>query len=183
MKQIETERLILRQFEPDDWQNIYQYLSIPEVVKYEPYDVYTKEDCIEAARRRSEEPASNVFWAVCLKDSRKLIGQVYFAQSEPVEFKTWEIGYVFNPKFYGAGYATEACKRMLRYGFLEKGAHRITAGVNVKNQASWRLLERLSMRREACMLQEVFFKRTPEGEPIWVDSYHYAILSSEFRGF
>jgi RimJ/RimL family protein N-acetyltransferase len=75
-----------------------------------------------------------------------------FNQEEPIEFKTWELGYGFNPKFYGQGYATEACKRILKYGFEEKNAHRIVAEVNVKNESSWKLLERLSMRREGHML-------------------------------
>ncbi|MDF2672325.1 MAG: family acetyltransferase [Clostridiales bacterium] len=111
-----------------------------------------------------------------------MIGHVYFAQSEPPQFRTWEIGYVFNPKFYGNGYATEACKRILQYGFQNEKAHRIVAEANVKNQASWKLLERLSMRREAHMFQNVFFKKTSDGKPIWNDSYGYAILSTEYKG-
>lgn len=181
MKQMETERLILRQFVPTDWEDLYEYLSIPEVVLYEPYNIYSREDCINEAINRSEEQNNNRFWAVCLKNSKKMIGHVYFAQEEPEEFDTWEIGYVFNPNFYGKGYATEACIRILQYGFENKKAHRIVAGVNVKNQASWRLLERLSMRREAHMLQNVFFKKTSDGEPIWNDSYSYAILSTEYK--
>jgi len=50
--------------------------------------------------------------------------------------KRWELGYVFNPKFYEQGYATKACRRILKYGFEEKKAHRIVAGVNVKNESS-----------------------------------------------
>lgn len=180
MKQMETERLILRRFEAKDWKDLYEYLSLPEVVLYEPYDTYTKDDCISEAKWRAEEQNGNSFWAVCLKDAGKMIGHVYFAQSEPPEFRTWELGYVFNPSFYGYGYATEACKRILKYGFEDLNTHRVVAGVNVKNQASWKLLERLSMRREAHMLQNVFFKKTSDGQPIWNDSYRYAILSSEY---
>jgi RimJ/RimL family protein N-acetyltransferase len=179
MKQMGTERLILRQFLPSDWEDLFEYLSNPEVVKYEPYGVYTKDESMIEAMERHEEQ-NNRFWAVCLKDSSKMIGHIYFAQSEPLEFRTWELGYVFNPAFYGHGYATEACKAILQYGFLVKKAHRIVAGVNVLNQASWNVLERLQMRKEAHMLQNVFFKKTTEGEPIWNDSYRYAILSSEY---
>jgi ribosomal-protein-alanine N-acetyltransferase len=52
-----------------------------------------------------------------------MIGYVYFKQIDPAEFLTWEIGCIFNPKYYGKGYATEACRRMLQYGFAELGAH------------------------------------------------------------
>lgn len=179
MKQMLTDRLRLRQFLPSDWEDLLEYLSIPEVVRYEPYGVYTKEECINEAKERHEE-INNRFWAVCLQDSHKMIGHVYFAQAEPEEFRTWEIGYVFNPAFYGQGYATEACKRILQHGFQDKNAHRIVAGANVKNEASWKVLERLHMRREAHMLQNIFFKRTPDGDPIWNDSYRYAILSTEY---
>jgi len=179
MKQMETERLIIRRFTSDDWEDLYEYLSVPEVVLYEPYDVYTDNECIDEAKYRAEEE-NNRFWAVCLKDSKKMIGHIYFAQSEPIEFRTWNIGYVFNPNFYGYGYATEACKRIIQHGFEDKNAHRIVAGVNVKNKPSWRLLERLSMRRESHMLKNVFFKRNSNGDPIWNDSYKYAILSSEY---
>jgi len=78
-------------------------------------------------------------------------------------------------------YATEACRRILKYGFEEKKAHRIVAGANVKNESSWKLLERLYMRREGHMLQNVFFKRTLDGEPILNDSYKYGILYEEHR--
>jgi len=115
------------------------------------------EECIEEVKFRAEDENQR-FWAVCLKENKKVIGHVYFNQEEPMEFNTWELGYVFNPKFYGQGYATEACRRILKYGFEEKKAHRIVAGANVKNESSWKLLERLYMRREGHMLQNVFFK-------------------------
>lgn len=181
MKQMETDRLIIRRFLPEDWSDLYEYLSIPEVVYYEPYNAFTKDECVKEALSRYEAEEKSTFWAVCLKEGNKMIGHIYFSQDEPLEFMTWEIGYVFNPNYYGNGYATEACRRVLKYGFEELKAHRIIAGVNVKNTASWRLLERISMRREAHMLKNVFFKRTAEGEPIWHDSYHYAILSSEWQ--
>lgn len=175
-----TDRLLLRKFTIDDYEDLYEYLSNSEVVQYEPYDVYTIEECSEEVKFRSEDENQR-FWAVCLKENKKVIGHVYFNKEEPMEFKTWELGYVFNPKFYGQGYATEACKRILKYGFEEKNAHRIVAEVNVKNESSWKLLERLSMRREGHMLQNVFFKTTLDGKSIWNDSYRYGILYEEHR--
>lgn len=177
---METDRLIIRRFVPEDWEDLYEYLSNTEVVKYEPYDTYTKEDCIKESRNRCESGEHSSFWAVCLKDSKKMIGHIYFSQIEPIEFMTWTLGYVFNPSYYGRGYATEACKRIIKYAFEECDAHRIVAGVNVKNKPSWKLLERLSMRREAHLLQNVFFQRANNGEPLWQDSYRYAILSREW---
>jgi len=172
----ETDRLFIRRFHDDDWIDLYEYLSLEEVVKYEPYDVFNEEECKNEAKRRADDEA---FWAVSLKENSELIGNLYFKQ-QPNEFMTWEIGYVFNPSYYGNGYATEACKRMLKYGFESMGAHRIIAKCNIENIASWKLLERLSMRREGHLKKPVYFKKTIKGLPIWHDAYQYAILEEEW---
>ncbi|MFW6287605.1 MAG: GNAT family N-acetyltransferase, partial [bacterium] len=77
-------------------------------------------------------------------------------------------------------YATEACKRMLKYGFEDLKVHRIMAKCNTENISSWKLLERLSMRREGHFKKPVYFKKTGEGNPIWHDDYQYAILEEEW---
>ena len=76
---LETQRLILRKFVPEDGPGLYGYLSDPEVVRYEPYEPMNPEDCQREAERRSGNEA---FWAVCLKESGKLIGNLYFAGQE-----------------------------------------------------------------------------------------------------
>ena len=180
MMVLESERLCVRSFRNSDWQDLYEYLSHKEVLKYEPGDVSSKEDCIKLAGERSQ---GDSFWAVCLRENNKMIGHVYFCQKEPGEFLTWEIGYIFNPAYYGQGYATEACRRILQYGFKQLGAHRIIALCNPENGASWKLLERLDMRREGHLIKPAYFRKTPDGKPIWHDAYQYAILSDEYRLF
>lgn len=175
----ETERLIVRKFDANDWIDLHEYLSQKEVLKYEPASESGEEECKQIASERSK---SDIFWAVCNKETNKMIGHVYFEQIEPLEFMTWEIGYIFNPAYYGKGYATEACKAILKYGFEQLGAHRIIAMCNVENSASWRLLERLSMRREGHRLENAFFKKTDDDKPIWIDSFQYAILENEWKG-
>lgn len=174
---LETERLIIRRFCRDDWEGLYEYLSQESVVKYEPYDVFSKDECMAEAVNRSR---NNAFWAVCLKENNKLIGNVYFEQQEPMKFLTWEIGYVFNPAYYGKGYATESCERILKYGFEELSAHRIIGRCNPENTSSWKLMERLSMRREGYFKKPAFFIKSPDGEPAWHDAYEYAILDEEY---
>lgn len=173
---IETKRLVVRQFKAADWKDLHEYLSQESVLKYEPETVSNEEDCKSIANERSQ---GDLFWAVCLKDTNKMIGHVYFGQKEPREFLTWVIGYIFNPAYYGKGYATEACQRILKYSFEELGAHRVIALCNPENVSSWKLLERLSMRREGVLKKEVFFKTTESGQPIWQDTYQYAILKEE----
>jgi [ribosomal protein S5]-alanine N-acetyltransferase len=174
---LETDRLVIRKFCYDDWNDLYEYLSQEKVVKYEPYNILSKKECKQAAINHSQNDA---FWAVCLKESNKLIGNVYFQQQEPKEFLTWEIGYVFNPAYYGKGYATEACRIVLKYGFEELVAHRVIGKCNPENTPSWRLLERLLMRREGHFRKPAFFWKSNEGKPMWHDAYQYSILAEEF---
>ena len=172
---IETQRLLIRPFDPADWEDLHEYLSDGQVVRYEPYGVFTADESRQEAARRSSDPA---FWAVCLKDSGKLIGNLYLA-GQP--FDAWELGYVFNAKYQGKGYATEAASCLMDHVFSRLGARRVTAMCNPLNTASWRLMERLGMRREGHLIQNVWFKRDEHGAPVWADTYQYAILAEEWN--
>ena len=174
---LETDRLIIRKFSRDDWEDLYEYLSKESVVKYEPYDVYTEEQCKKEAINRSKEEE---FWAVRLKETNKLIGNLYFYNGEPKECNTWEVGYVFNPIYHGKGYAIESVRKILDYGFKELNARRVVAMCNPKNTASWKLLESLNIRREGHLIKNIFFKYDKEGNPIWNDTYEYGILKDEW---
>jgi len=177
MDELVTERLIIRDFRPDDWSDLYEYLSDPKVVLYEPYQVFTAEQCKQAAIDRSTRQC---FRAVCLKSTNKLIGNLYFNQIDPPIFLTWELGYVFNSEYQGNGYALESCRAVLRQGFLDLAIRRVIALCNTLNIPSWRLLERLGFRREGHYLKQSFFKYDEKGRPVWQDVYEYAILSDEW---
>jgi len=111
----ETKRLMIRRFRPKDGADLYDYLSREEVVRFEPYEMFSREEADrEAARRAGDE----TFWAVCLRESGKLIGNIYLAKQE---FDTWELGYVFNSDFWGKGYAYEAAKAFMNSVFINQG--------------------------------------------------------------
>ncbi|WP_099205351.1 GNAT family N-acetyltransferase [Scatolibacter rhodanostii] len=171
---MDTQRLTIRKFQPDDWRAMHQYLSKEEVVQYLPYDVLTEKEAKKEALRRSK---GNEFYAVCLKSTGQLIGNLYFAERK---FGTWEIGYVFNSEFQGKGYAFEAVTGCIKEAFAH-GVHRITALCDPRNEASWRLMEKIGMRKEAHFFENMFFKKNQQGNPIWVDTFEYAILSSEWK--
>jgi RimJ/RimL family protein N-acetyltransferase len=178
MVALETERLILRRFSPGDWTDLYEYLSDEEAVRYEPYGVFDEQETRREAALRSKQEA---FRAVCLKSTGKMIGNVYFRQRDPKEYLTWELGYVFNPAYWGKGYATESCRAVLRYAFEQRGVRRVVALCNPLNTGSWKLLGRLNMRREGCLVKNVFYRRDVFGRPLWQDTYEYAILSDEWE--
>ena len=171
---METTRLIIRPFVSSDADDLYAYLSRETVVRYEPYPPFTRAQAEEEALRRAGDPN---FHAVVLKETGRVIGNLYFA---PGEFETWELGYVFHDAYWGRGYAVEACRALLKEAFASGKVRRVIAMCNPENAASWRLLERLGMRREGHLRQNIWFFRDAEGQPIWQDTYEYGILRKEF---
>jgi len=174
---LETERLIIRRFKPTDWEDLYDYLSDEKVIEYEPYEIFTKEEAKKSAMLRAQ---NGNFLAVVLKSNDKVIGNLYFNHIEPKHFMTWEFGYVFNSNYWKKGYAYESAKKLQEYIFNELKAHRIIANCNTKNNNSWKLLEKLNMRREGHFKNVAFFKKDDSDNPLWHDSFLYAILKSEF---
>lgn len=167
MEEIKSERLIIRKFKEGDWKDLHEYLSDEDVVKFEPYEVFSEEKCKEEAINRSN---SDAFFAVCLKENNKVIGNLYF---EKQDFGTFEIGYVFNLNYQKKGYATESTKAIIDYTFKNYSARRVIAMCNPKNENSWKLLERLNMRREGHLKENIFFFKDENGNPICQDTTNY----------
>ena len=168
---IKTKRLIVRQFAATDAADLFEYLSNPAIYKFEPGDPISIDRAMLMSQERS---ASTDFLALELLGSGKMIGNVYFKQIEPGDFRTWELGYIVNPAYQGKGYATEAISALLRKEFKEKPIHRVVAHCNPENDASWKLLERVGLLRK-----NVFFRRAADSAEIWTDTYEYAILETE----
>ncbi len=176
---IETERLYVRNIRAEDWRDMQEYLSREEVMRFEsPWDTND-----EAMRNTAAELAKgNVFWAVELKETGKMIGHIYLGREQPEKFLTWMIGYIFNNDFHGQGYATEACRGILDHAFKNLGAHRIIGKCCPENIPSWKLMERLKMRREGHSLRCAAIRDADDGSPIWWDEYLYAMLADEWPG-
>ncbi|MBD8036916.1 GNAT family N-acetyltransferase [Solibacillus sp. A46] len=167
---IETERLYIREFERVDEQAVFEYTSDNLVMKYIPEGVFTKEAAKEFITQNIGEKAEK--YAVVLKEENILIGHIFFCKY--FGNHTYEIGWVFNPKFYNQGYASEAAKAMLAYGFEKMKLHRIIATCQPENTPSYRVMEKIGMRREGH-----FKKCIPNGAEWW-DEYYYAILDEEW---
>ncbi|ROR95575.1 RimJ/RimL family protein N-acetyltransferase [Salana multivorans] len=174
---IRTDRLVLRAFRPDDGAGLLAMLGDPEVVRFEPYGQQTAADCDRMALERA---ADERFLAVTDADG-ELVGNLWVAPEGTPRLRTWLIGYVFRRDRWGRGLAGEAVEAVLTDLFVQRRAHRVVARCNPLNERSWRLLERVPMRREAHVRQGASFSDDEEGEPIWHDSFHYAILAEEWR--
>lgn len=166
----ETYRLILRRFKNSDLEDLYEYLSDPLVVEYEPYKAMT---ISEVKKNLEWRISTDEMIAVELKSNHKMIGNVYLGKRD---FDTLEIGYVFNRDYWGKGYAKESCSKLIEQAFAN-GIHRIYAECDPQNINSWKLLESLGFRREALLKEDVYFWKDENNKPIWKDTYIYAKLN------
>lgn len=166
----ETERLILRRYKKSDLNDLYEYLSDSEVVKFEPYKAMTME---EVEGNLDWRISTDEMIAVELKSTHKMIGNVYLGKRD---FESLEIGYVFNKAYWGKGFAKESCNTLIELAF-SKGIHRIYAECDPENPSSWGLLESLGFEREAHLKSNVYFWKDEKDMPIWKDTYIYARLN------
>ena len=110
---LETERLIIRDFKLSDIDDLYEIFSDDEVMEYiEPvYDRnktlnFLKEFCIEHKGA----------FACVNKENEKVIGYIIFNEYED---KVYELGWIFNKEYWGKGYAYESCDAVIKYAFSE----------------------------------------------------------------
>jgi RimJ/RimL family protein N-acetyltransferase len=87
-----------------------------------------------------------------------------------------ELGWTFDPAFGGQGHATEAIAELVRICFEDLGIHRVIGLCFADNTPSWRLMERLGMRRETHAVQDSLHRTAG-----WLDGYGYALLADEWR--
>ncbi|MFS0673589.1 GNAT family N-acetyltransferase [Ornithinibacillus sp. 179-J 7C1 HS] len=168
---ITTDRLIIRKFSYGDWQSLHSYTSDSNVMKYMPEGVFSEEDAKEFVMKNSGEKAKN--FPVLLRKDQMLIGHMVFHKY--FGSHTYEIGWVFNPNYHNKGYASEAAHSVLKYGFETLNLHRIIATCQPENIPSWRVMEKIGMRREG-----YFKKCIPQGNEWW-DEFYYALLLEEWK--
>jgi RimJ/RimL family protein N-acetyltransferase len=176
---IETDRLILRPLCVSDLDDLYQYQSDPETVRFTPWPARTREQVREAFDKHhvipnfSEDGQSALLgWE--LKENGKVIGQSAFTL-ESITNQKGVLGYVMNPQFSGRGLAFEAVNGLIAYVFNNLQVRRLTATIDPRNQKSIALIERLGFHREATFIEDEFFK----GE--WIDTCIYALRKSEWN--
>ena len=176
-------RLLLRPVRDDDAPALLAYRSLPDVVRYVPFEPM---DAAEIARRltggwtRATTMAvagDSVLIGIERLDTGQLIGDLtLFLRS--VEHRCGELGWLLHPEHGGRGYATEAAHGALHLAFDARGPnlHRVVARVDARNGPSLALCARLGMRREAVLVENEWFK----GE--WADEVDYALLERDWAG-
>lgn len=175
--QLETERLILREFVEQDWQAVMAYQADPRYQRFYPEAESTPEKAREFVgmflEHQSENPRLTYQFAVCLKPGGELIGNCGVRLSEGGSHKA-DLGYELNPEYWGAGHASEAARRMARFAFDELGLHRLWSWCIAENTASRRVLGKLGMRQEGRRRDHEYFRGR-----YW-DTLLYGMLEEEW---
>lgn len=173
-----TKRLVLREFEEEDWQAVLTYQSDPRYQRYYPWTSRTEQDARMYVQRllaqREEEPRTKFQLAITLASNGQLIGNAGIRMSTP---EAWEadIGYELDPRFWGYGYATEVADTLLTFGFQTLRLHRIWAWCIAENRGSAHVLEKIGMQQEGRLRENRWMKDR------WWDTLLYAILEHEWQ--
>jgi ribosomal-protein-alanine N-acetyltransferase len=176
---LEMPRLVLRELHDDDAPAVHAYASDAEVVRYLDWGPNTPEDTARflatARAARDAVPRTAYHLAIVLRTTGHLIGGCRI-EIRNAASGAGDLGYVLGRPHWGQGYATEAIRALVSFGFESLALHRIWATCDARNAASARVLEKLGMKREGHLRHDVRRK----GE--WRDSYLYAILAPEWPG-
>mgnify|MGYP002587227644 CR=1 FL=1 len=157
---LRTKRLTLRPVRMSDAADLYEYSKDPEVARHVLWDAHQSVGDSRGYLRyairqyRQDLPAS---WGIELKENHKLIGTIGFMWIN-CEHRSAEVGYSLSRDCWNQGYATEALRAVLRFGFNTLRLNRIEAQHELDNPASGRVMEKCGMRCEGTLRQRVFNK-------------------------
>jgi RimJ/RimL family protein N-acetyltransferase len=174
---IRTERLLLREFTQEDFDDVHAYAIDPDVVRYMDWGPNTLEETQAALDRwdaaQARWPRPDVNLAIQHLADNRVIGSIRLGVNDEAT-RTGDVGYSLASAYWRQGLGTEAARAMVGAGFEVLGLRRIWAECDVRNAGSYGIMEKLGMRREAHFRQD---KLARDG---WRDSYLYAILAEEW---
>jgi RimJ/RimL family protein N-acetyltransferase len=170
---LETERLRIRPYSEADIPELLPLVGVREVAAttLRIAHPYTEQDA-RAFLELAKEP-DKLWLAITLRDDGRQIGGIGLRVEQ--QYQHAELGYWLGVAYWGKGYATEAAREVLRYGFEDLGLHRIFATHFEHNPASGRILRKIGMRYEGCRREHLL----KWGQ--FVDSEMYGILRREWE--
>jgi len=161
---LETERLRLRPFTLDDEAAVFALASDPEIARFVRFEAHTTpadtRAFLELAFERYQR-GDPFAWAIVRRADDRLIGSCGFVNQAP-ERHAAEIGYWLSKAYWGKGYAVEAARALVRFGFEQMGLERVEAKCFVQNRAGQRVIEKLGMKYEGTDRGEMIKGEYPE---------------------
>ncbi|MFN4275947.1 MAG: GNAT family N-acetyltransferase [Ferrovibrio sp.] len=175
--QFATGRLLLRAFRAEDEAAFAEFAVREEFWRFLPGPALTPELVAQfiAARVRDAANPSGRDWIFAVEEQAlsRAIGMVRLSIASP-EHRQGNIGFSFDGALRGRGYASEAMREVLRFGFADLELHRITALADVENARSHAVLQKLGFRQEGRLRQNFNMRGA------WRDSDLFALLRSEW---
>ena len=176
--EIATGRLILREFEEGDWPAVLAYQRDSLYLRYYEWEDRSPEAVREFVgmflAQQAAQPRIKFQLAVALKSSGQLIGNCGIRKESAGALEA-DIGYELSPDHWGHGYATEAARAIVEFGFTSLRVHRIWSWCVADNVGSARVLEKIGMRPEGRLRDKDRYKDR------WWDRLLFAILDDEWR--
>jgi RimJ/RimL family protein N-acetyltransferase len=176
---IETERLVLRAFNNSDIDIITQLYSNEDIMKFMPSPVMNDKMAQSHLDKIIDDwkvmPQTKYEMAVLEKDCHKKIGRAEITRNYADESAM--IGWLLIKSEWGKGYATEITNALIKYCFDTLALHRVYALCHPENFASWHVMEKCGMRREAHYIRKCKYVKA-EGIR-WEDELEYAITRDE----
>lgn len=177
MFKIQTDRLLLRDFQPADFEAFFATTNDPEYRQFYAEEETTRpfwqQIFTQILEGTGDVPRTHYQLAVCLPDGT-LMGTCG-VRLEDVANQQASFGCAIGRPFWGKGYATEASRALFSFGFAQLNIHRIYAETKAKNQRARALAEHLGMQLEGILRQTQFFREQ------WWDTAVYAILQEEWH--
>lgn len=174
---IEASRLIVRSFQDADLAAFLAYRNDPEVARYQSWEAISApraQGFIQEQKTMTPGvPGQWYQFAVALKDTGQLIGDIGL-QVQVHDARQAQVDISFNRAYQGQGLATEALTVVLDFAFINLDLHRVMAIMDVENERSAALMERVGLRREGQFIKNTWFKGH------WADEYLYAVLQAEW---
>jgi RimJ/RimL family protein N-acetyltransferase len=176
---IATDRLLLRRATPDDVDATWVFRKLPEVHEWVSAATTTYDDYRERFLREQRlvdvlvvELDGRVIGDLMLRVEDAWAQEEVADQAKGVQA---ELGWTLDPAYGGKGYATEAVRALIDIAFGRLGLRRLHADCFYDNEASWRLMERVGMRREQHTVKDSLHRTRG-----WLDGLSYAILAEEW---
>ncbi len=174
---LETPRLVLREFYPDDAEDFFLFYSDAETMRFYDTPVETIDDLREIIPQHRQRFETNqaMRWAITRKGEDRVIGTCgYWRDSTPPETSWYAtMSYVLARPYWNQGYTTEALRAIAGYGFKHYGLHRIEAYVSSVNPGSIRVLQKIGCVEEGRLRERFWF------DGCFHDERLFALLASD----
>jgi ribosomal-protein-alanine N-acetyltransferase len=168
---LQTPRLLLREVNSDDANDIFEFASDRQATKYTFLNTHRSIEDTEKFILFLKSP-DIVAWAIVLRESEQVIGYCFF-HSLNADHRKAEIEFGISREYWGQGYATEAARKVLSYGFEKGHLRRIEGTCMLDNLASSRVLEKLGMKFEKVI------QNARQKNSVFYDLNLYILLSHE----